>query len=386
MQTKWALAFAPVGSYLLKWTGSDKPKLLTFALAGENSFLAPEDVLINNEPVLDHFHEGDILYCEMGGKAGPFLLRALERGVEIQQIPSFRLKVADSEEITDELIEESEETFEQREKKSLANRKKRVELVARLSREQPELFYQMMPVDPIVWRISVHINAYLSIQKNFRIKAQQRRNEMETYFTWLPPSNDRKPLEKIQELLANPVDSEYYLALEKQMLEAITKELPSLKIWTKFLEKINGIGPSLAGRLIAAIGNIHRFPKRDGFRSYCGFSVIDGHMQRFRRGADCPKHDPQMRQALWLYGQQIVRQGEKNPYNVVYLTKKEKYLADGKNRSKLHCHNMAIRSAASNFIDDLWAAYWKIVEAEGVILPDSVKHVLYPSDYGKKLS
>ena len=369
MRVNWTLAFAPQGkSFLWGWEG-DKKNLYTFFAKQDDRLLRPEEIMVENKPLFNLFSKEDLLFIEMGGMNGPFCLRALERGMRVYRIPSFHLVRISPKEVKvpgyGRKVEE--------------NRRRRARLLMELAQTSPRLFYPMLPPDEAVVLIKMYIQTYLTLQQRLRIPAQLRRVIMRIDFAWLPETN-AKELINIRNLLANPADIDYYLKLEKQLLQAIKKELPRVPIWNAFLKDIPGIGPSLSARLIGTIEDIRRFPKRDSLRAYASWSVTpEGTYPRFRRGeGQGPKFNPELRQALFLVGNQIVWRGAKNPYNSLYYQKKAYYRNRDPEASAITCERRARRAAVSKFLDDFWKAWWRIVEQEGQPLPDSVRQVLYP--------
>lgn len=438
MPTKWGLAFAQSKSFLCRRDSNGKVEILEFKLrTDKGEILEPSQVIVGDVPVLELFQPGDELYCEMGGRNGPFLARLINEreNVKIFQIPIAKLQSLNGDEAIGGKEEEEDKDFgADFESKKETSRKARALEILRLSEESPQSFYGMLATDPSVWRVLTYISTYTKVQKDDRIKAQQRKLMRRTDFLWLPDRLGDKRVVQARELLSRDTDINYYLALEKAMLRGIESELSNIPIWTEFLGKIPGFGPSIGGRLIGSIRDIRRFPERGGFRAYASYSVVDGKMPRFQRkkedGSRGPTYNTGLRQALFLAGDQIVKQGDDNPYNIWYLRGKAKYwarqlysletekeitdesqaissmleeaskpglspkdvsvtlaLAKGffdknpkvKRKMKMiHCYRMAIRFAASRFVNDLWKEWWRIVEKQGEPLPQSVRDVLYP--------
>ncbi|MFA5926828.1 MAG: hypothetical protein WCT32_00605 [Patescibacteria group bacterium] len=437
MPKRFALAFAHSGSVMFQWEPGQKPVKHEFTLSDGERILSPEEVVISGGLLFDLLQKGDVLFTEMGGRNGPFCLQALSRGVVIHQIPTYRLI-----EILGENNDEEEDSG--RDGISL-KREARARLIMELAGSDPGQFYPMLPIDPLVWRIQTYINTYVSLQKDDRIKATLRRHGRQADFAWLPDSTDKKEIEATRDLLARPRDIEYYLELEGQMMKGIERLLPSIPIWNEFFGPIKGIGPSLAGRLIGVIRDIRRFPKRDGFRAYLACAVTpEGMAPRYIRkkkdGSRGVTYNQQGKSTLFkLVSDQVVRQGSRCCYNIWYLRAKCHYsvrqvrklvedgVANGDSpavqavisqldagrsleskinvvqgaladlshlldahptlRRKMglaHIEARARRKAISRFVDELWVAWWRIIEREyktqGIQLPDSVRQVLHPVD------
>jgi hypothetical protein len=82
--------------------------------------------------------------------------------------------------------------------------------------------------------------------------------------------------------------------------------LDKLDIYTAILQNVEGVGPAIAGRIIATIVDIRRFPTKDKLRAFMGVHVRNGKFPRRRRGA-LSNWNPDSRQALYLLGDQFVK-------------------------------------------------------------------------------
>ena len=397
----WSLVFAPKSeSFLARKVSGKAPEVLKFSVQEPlkevldkdgkpdpskvkkmwaRGFLPFVNVPPEQVPVLEAFKAGDKLYSELGGRNDSFCYQAHRRGVEILRIPSWKLKeFADQDVLIDDQTDE---------RKAAKSRPQRVVTILELASEHPEFFYPMLPWDDQVMIISNAIRGYDTIQKRMRIPAQHRIRSLSFDFAWLPEEVAADRMAKIRLLLDRPSEVAYYLELEENFLAIIREVVQGLPIWESFLLPIKGIDASIGARLIE-LGDIRRFPRRAGFRAYFGLAVVNGKMSRFQRrgeGSETgPKHDPDKRQALYLFGQQIVRQGEGNAYNAAYKEAKAKYELKRPETSSAHRQNMAIRAAFSRFADDYWNKSWRLVEEAGQELPMSVQMTLYPERFAPK--
>lgn len=72
--------------------------------------------------------------------------------------------------------------------------------------------------------------------------------------------------------------------IETEVLKDITSELKAYPIWTDYLFKVKGVGPTMAGVIVSEIDDILRFATVSRLWAYCGYAVKDGQAQRRRRG------------------------------------------------------------------------------------------------------
>ncbi len=134
---------------------------------------------------------------------------------------------------------------------------------------------------------------------------------------------------------------------------------------------MEGCGEVIAAGIIAAIGDIRRFPRDAKLKAYCGVHILpDGRIPRKRLGA-VANWSGEARQALYQLGEQFVYRPdsewgrklrtykralrERHP-EVVEVAGKKRY-TDG------HIHKMAIWRTLSRFVEWLHRE-WTRLEAE----------------------
>lgn len=86
----------------------------------------------------------------------------------------------------------------------------------------------------------------------------------------------------------------------------------------QWCEEIKGLGPKLAGKLLAGIGDIRRFPNPASLWSYCG--VGDAAKEKRKTGEQL-SHSPKMRAALYNLEASFIKAGSQ--YRVIYDKRKE---------------------------------------------------------------
>jgi hypothetical protein len=265
--------------------GNGTPTLTKFSVTDEaGGLLEFEKVMVGKTPLVELMCKGDKLYTEVGGPSNAFCLQALERGLEVYRFHSYELtQVCERQEINPR------------------DRQARFELlVVQVNAKEPDILpSKMLETDKPVARISALIDAYVQVQQEQRIRAEQRAAVRNRNLAWMPAT---RLITKAIDILQEGLDIVFYKNVESKLIAAVEGDLPNVAIWTDFLKGVYGCGPSIGARLIGKIGDIRRFPKLAGFRAYCGFAVYDGKMAKFKRGnGDEGKRNtfsPSLRQAL----------------------------------------------------------------------------------------
>ena len=195
-------------------------------------------------------------------------------------------------------------------------------------------------------------------------------------------------------------------------------------IWDDFLSKWRGVGPCIAGSLIAIImlkftvreplneletswsmktkdgkllvpelRGIGKFDNPSKLHAFFGLDVHEGHAPWRKRGdRESVTWSPKARMLSWKIGEQFVKQGRY--YRQVYLVARQVYEArpdlqqgvwinprTGKigKGAKGHRYQMAKRKMVKQFLTDLWVA-WRKLEGLSTVNPyviDKLKHVHY---------
>lgn len=162
------------------------------------------------------------------------------------------------------------------------------------------------------------------------------------------------------------------------------KELESAvkshELWVKIFEELPGVGPRIAGGLIALIKDMRRFETPAKLKKFCGVHVLgdeepDKQFPRRRRGQRC-NWNPGVRQTLYQWGDQFNRRpdsfwGQKlREYKAKFRTKYQEpaeviKTVDGKKKTvKMytdgHLHKRALWRTITKFVEWLWKEWWAI--------------------------
>jgi hypothetical protein len=202
-------------------------------------------------------------------------------------------------------------------------------------------------------------------------------------------------------------------SIEADLKLEIDQLLSDVPIWHDFLCKWRGIGPCLAGSLIATI--MVRFVKREPtndfekqwslktkdnktlvpeirgikafanpskLHAFAGLDVRNGKAPRkIRNNRESVTWSPKMRVISWKIGEQFVKQGRY--YRDLYERFRQQYearpdLQDGKG-AKGHRYAMAKRKMVKQFLTDMWVA-WRKLEGLSTVNPyviDKLGHTFY---------
>lgn len=107
---------------------------------------------------------------------------------------------------------------------------------------------------------------------------------------------------------------------EKEYATIVWREIKDCPVVVEWLGKVRGIGPRLAGLLVALIGDIQRFPTTSKLWAYAGLHVIDGRAAKREKGKKANWSD-ELKTTCWKIGKSFVKCG--GPYRELYDTYKQ---------------------------------------------------------------
>lgn len=232
---------------------------------------------------------GDTVAMAFGG-SGDYLAFALSRqgmkvGATVLRIPSFILK----------------------KERGVGDKDTDANLLASLIRNRPELFRPVSERDQNLIRVREHLRARVDAMKA-RIACEQRLRQRFIGAIFCNPKGlyPEGAIEKaFNEEKANDEVLQALLKEEGRRERELVKALETTDVWHKVFKPIEGCGPMTAAPLIAAIGDIRRFPTGAKLKAFCGVHVLpDGRFPRQRSG-ELANWSPQARQALYLLGEQF---------------------------------------------------------------------------------
>ncbi len=172
--------------------------------------------------------------------------------------------------------------------------------------------------------------------------------------------------------------NEFQQGVEKELLK-VEKDLKKRMEWHLsgvgiyvWLNSIKGIGPVLAGGLIAYIQDIERFDTVSKLWKYGGWAVYpDGTIQRRKKGEKLD-YNPKLKQICWKIGESFVKIGD------FYRERYEEYRADEDENhpdlSKGHRYARAKRRTVKLFLSHLWEK-WRELEGLETGEPYAIEHM-----------
>lgn len=329
---------------------------------GEDSASIPTDRIRTEEGKLetvakvpasfDGLSEGDFVSMVLGG-SGDYFAYALARkaeiiGAEVHRVPPFLLKHERGEGLkTDDAL-----------------------LLANLLRDKSSLFYKVKQRDLDLIKVRIKVNDRRNTQRDRIACAHRvRMRSIGEIFCSEEGLYPQGQFEKIaQDFVANSAVLNALVEEEKRVTQALTMAVENLDVYTEIFKGIEGVGPAIAGPIIAYITDIRRFSTDAKLKAYCGVHVMpDGTFPRRRRGviANWPGG---LRQAVYLFGMQCVRRKDSEwgkYYRLSKLRLREKHpepiVENGKKRyTNGHIHKMAIWRTLTRFIEWLFTRWWEL--------------------------
>jgi hypothetical protein len=300
----------------------------------------------------DGLKAGDTVAMILGG-SGDRLSFALSRrgediGARIFRIPAFQLKCRRKAESKDD----------------------DAVLLANLVQSNPDFFYLTRPRDRSIILVIEHFRARMETMKA-RIACEQRIFSNLTGGIFCREDGNF-PEGGIEEMFNEAKANDQILGAlvkeENKRMAELDAALEALDIYQQLFKNLDGVGSAIAGRLIAAIQDIRRFPTDSQLKAFCGVHVLpDGRFPR-RRNGEVANWQPDARQALYLLGDQFNRRpnsewGKRLRGYKVALRQKhpEVVSAEGKKRyGDGHIHKMALWRTLTKFVEWLHREWWKL--------------------------
>ncbi|GAH49084.1 unnamed protein product, partial [marine sediment metagenome] len=256
--------------YFVKW--SIKKELKVFDLANEKSkTMAPS--VGEFSKFLDKIEKENSFYFEEGG-GDSFKLLARRRGHQVFTLPGIRTKEC-REDLKLSKIDENDAFA-----------------VKHLIEEHPEDFYEFKELDEMTARISIIFKERADTEKimvatKLRLFALKNRLELVNLNGY-----EKEAVEK-KEAVIQALEEDF--ELQTKLLQAEVRKHP---VWKDYLKGIKGVGPAVAGGLIAGIKRASRFNDKYALRHYAGMVAKKGD-QRFNH---------QLKRALFHFAEQVIRQ------------------------------------------------------------------------------
>lgn len=243
------------------------------------------------------------------------------------------------------------------------------QLLTDLIKYQTKLFYQVTPRDRDLIRVSEALRARRDAQKD-RIACEQRLRQRFIGLIFLndPGYYPEGSIEdEYDEMKASDIIFASLVKEEDRREYELKKAIHQLDIWRDIFHPIKGCGEVIAAGIIAPIGNITRFRSDAALKKFAGVHVLeDGRLARKRAGS-IANWNPQLRQALYLLGDQFNRHpdsvwGQKlREYKVKFREKHPEIVENGKKKyGNGHIHKMATWRTLTKFVEWLYKEWMKV--------------------------
>ena len=287
----------------------------------------------------------------LGGSGDALAVAFARHGATVMRIPSFLLK----------------------QERGNADKDDDAELLAKLAVARPELFYVVSLRDQAIIRVAA---LWQLCEKAMQARIACGNRLQQRLVGRLLMDEGEWPEGKFKDLVkAVKANDGVYQALdadEHRYLREMTKELERLDVYTQLFQPLEGIGPKIAARIIAAVQDIRRFPTVNACKAYCGLHVgPEGQFVRRRHG-QVANYSPVGRQAFYLLTDQFNRRpksiwGAKLLENKRRLREKhptveevEKNGRKVKRYSDGHILKMAMWRTVTQFAVWLYFEWWKL--------------------------
>ncbi|TAN57185.1 hypothetical protein EPN15_05275 [Patescibacteria group bacterium] len=306
----------------------------------------------------DGLQDGDIAVMALGG-SGDRLAYALSRrgdriGAKVLRIPPSTLK--ETRENLGEIKEDDAKTL------------------ISLFESSRNLFYELTPRDRDLIKVSESLRARRDAQKD-RIACEQRLRQRFIGRIFLSDSGyypEGSIEDEYDKMKATDIILRNLIGEEKEREKELRKAVNELNVWHAIFSPIKGCGEVIAAGIIAPIGNIMRFKSDGALKKFAGVHVLeDGRFARKRMGSTA-NWNPQLRQALYLLGDQFNRHpdsvwGQKlREYKVKFREKHPEVVENGKKKySKAHIHKMATWRTLTKFVEWLHKEWTRIERETG---------------------
>lgn len=278
--------------------------------------------LLEKDKDKDQFVEGldkdDAIYLQMGGQNDRFALSCAKQGCTVLRIPAFRLqRNGDRDEADAD------------EKAQLAKRKRIAEALWHARSTQRAAYYLAEERDVAIldvsqtvrtWRlmqrtrISLH-NQTLQLYRDLYLLRDRKEETIEEFFLRMAAEDpdlfsmiDPDVRESYIKTMAQfGVTEEGVSAREEILARSIGKKLKKLSLYGEVFEPIHGMGPLIAGRIIAGSSDIRRFTTPWKFRAIAGYHHLEDGSRARRVAKKVFPVNALLKQGVWLWTQQIMK-------------------------------------------------------------------------------
>jgi len=301
--------------YFVKW--AIKKELKVFDLENKKSKTMTPSVMEFSK-FLDEIEKENSFYFEEGG-GDSFKLLAKRRGHQVFTLPGIRTK-------------------ECREGLKLPKTDENdASAIKILIKETPGDFYEFKELDEMTARISIIFKERADTEKimvatKLRLFALKNRLELINLNGY-----EKEAVEK-KEAVIQALQEDF--ELQTKLLQAEVRKHP---VWEDYLKWIKGVGPAVAGGLIAGIKRASRFRDKYALRGYAGMVTKKGNQ----------KFNHQLKRALFHFAEQVIRQNTPI-WRKLYDDMKVFYGSKHPDWSKGRVNNYSKKFIETRFLNELF--------------------------------
>lgn len=213
-----------------------------------------------------------------------------------------------------------------------------------LVKEYPEDFYEFKELDETTARISIIFKERADTEKvmvatKLRLFALKNRLELISLDGY-----EKEAMEK-KEVIIQALQEDF--ELQTRLLKVEVGEHP---IWEDYLKEIKGVGPAIAGGLIAGIKRASRFDDKYALRHYAGM-VTKNDEQKTK--AENQQFNHQLKRALFHFSEEIIKQNTPI-WRKLYDDMKVYYGGKHPDWKKGKINNYAKKFVQTKFLDELY--------------------------------
>ena len=297
MQSQYFASYIPITREVaVKTSGGKEPEVLELDAFGLMKILK----------------SGDSLWLMMGSTNAAVAFGAFRRGVEVHQISYLRAS--------------SKLKLQQHDEGDNSGKKHKLTAddVFVLASGHPDLFYSVTSAQSEVLEIIANGNEFFDAMEVRKAYANLARSRIQQNAAMYGRAMgvDITTFEELAELVKKqlgikekkPADQslQILLAREAQFGNQLDSTMKKSKMFNHIFGSVDGIGPKLAARFIAAIERIERFERPEDLSNYAGMLPrgVEGKMpsRRNSKGATLSR-DPGLNTACFLFQEQMFRYG-----------------------------------------------------------------------------
>ena len=206
-----------------------------------------------------------------------------------------------------------------------------------LIKEYPEDFYEFKELDEITARVSIIFKERADTEKvmvatKLRLFALKNRLELVNLDGYEEVAMEKK------EAIIQALEEDF--ELQTKLLQIEVSKHP---VWKEYLKGIKGIGPAVAGGLIAGIKRASRFDDKYALRKYAGMVTKKGNQ----------KFNHQLKRALFHFSEEIIRQNTPI-WRELYDDMKIYYAGKHPDWKKGRVNNYAKKFVQTKFLGELY--------------------------------